>query len=153
MEREGSNAPPSPAVASSLVLPPRPSPPSKSSPQRKKGDDVEHYPRALDLSGRILTALRHFIMLAGTGVGQAQNMEAARALMRTAVNYRCAGGVGVFWGGGGAGMTSVGHPPTVLHQGQWMANPLCSCQHATPRGCGVAGGGGCGRAGTTQPTR
>ncbi len=56
--------------------------------QRKKHDDVELYPRALEISQRILGALKHVIVLCGTGYGKSQDMEAAKGLLRTTVNYR-----------------------------------------------------------------
>lgn len=60
-----------------------------SHPQKKREDDVELYPTALNYSSRIFNALKHVVVICSTGLGQLADMEPANALMRTAVNYRC----------------------------------------------------------------
>lgn len=42
----------------------------------------------MDFSVKIHSGLKHVIVLCGTGYGKTQDMEIARQLMKTAVNYR-----------------------------------------------------------------
>jgi hypothetical protein len=58
--------------------------------QKKREDDVELYASAFNYSSRIFNALKHVVVICSTGLGQLADMEPANALMRAAVNYRCA---------------------------------------------------------------
>jgi hypothetical protein len=56
--------------------------------QRKRHDPIEHYPPCYDFSLKIFQGIKHVVVLTGTGAGKTQNMEVARMLMKTALNYR-----------------------------------------------------------------
>eukprot|EP00879_Flechtneria_rotunda_P021494 GHRR01022652.1.p1 GENE.GHRR01022652.1~~GHRR01022652.1.p1 ORF type:complete len:295 (+),score=91.87 GHRR01022652.1:540-1424(+) len=56
--------------------------------KRKREDDVELYPACNTYSQRIYGALKHVIVICGTALGRMADMDVAKALMRTAVNYR-----------------------------------------------------------------
>jgi hypothetical protein len=54
---------------------------------------LELYPPCLEVSGRILAALKHVLLLAGTGQGKllmADRLQVAANTLKCGMNYRCA---------------------------------------------------------------
>lgn len=56
--------------------------------KRRRSDDIDQYPLCHNYATRVHSGIKHVVVLCGTGYGRTQNMEAARYLMKTTMNYR-----------------------------------------------------------------